>query len=272
MEGGRAVQPGLASEASMSESSEVPTIKTARLDVETLGRLASSDEQFATLLVLEGAAVKQTYILDKPTTVIGRSPLATVSLVNDAVASREHAKVMLDLEAAGESDRRRYFLIDLGSTNGTFLNGRRLAPQERCLLSDGDRFTIGSHTFVFVLPLRSGSKFLTGDLSRISVFDVIQVVEANRLTAAFTVRATHGQSGWLGFNEGLIVTCEVGHLRGLEAFRKFVSFTEGFFEVERSTKPFPVTITAGSNTSLTLDILRELDEANAGLSGNTESS
>ncbi len=255
----------------MSESAEVPTIKTARLDVEALGRLASSDEQFATLLVLEGAAVKQTYILDKPTAVIGRSPLATVSLVNDAVASREHAKVILDLEPS-EDDRRRYFLIDLGSTNGTFLNGRRLTPQERCLLSDGDRFTIGSHTFVFVLPLRSGSKFLTGDLSRISVFDVIQVVEANRLTAAFTVRATHGQSGWLGFNEGLIVTCEVGHLRGLEAFRKFVSFTEGFFEVERSTKPFPVTITAGSNTSLTLDILRELDEANAGLSGNTESS
>ncbi len=253
----------------MSESSEVPTIKTARLDVETLGRLASSDDQFATLLVLEGAAVKQTYILDNPTTVIGRSPLATVPLVNDAVASREHAKVILDLESS-EADRKRYFLMDLGSTNGTFLNGRRLAPQERCLLSDGDRFTIGSHTFVFVLPLRSGSKFLTGDLSRISVFDVIQVVEANRLTATFTVRATQGQSGWLGFNEGLIVTCEVGHLRGLEAFRRFVGFTEGFFEVERSTKPFPVTIVAGSNTSLTLDILRELDEANAGLSGDAE--
>ncbi|WP_058865855.1 FHA domain-containing protein [Chloracidobacterium thermophilum] len=253
----------------MSESSEVPTIKTARLDVETLGRLASSDDQFATLLVLEGAAVKQTYILDNPTTVIGRSPLATVPLVNDAVASREHAKVILDLESS-EADRKRYFLMDLGSTNGTFLNGRRLAAQERCLLSDGDRFTIGSHTFVFVLPLRSGSKFLTGDLSRISVFDVIQVVEANRLTATFTVRATQGQSGWLGFNEGLIVTCEVGHLRGLEAFRRFVGFTEGFFEVERSTKPFPVTITAGSNTSLTLDILRELDEANAGLSGDAE--
>lgn len=253
----------------MSENSEVPTIKTARLDVEVLGRLASSGEQFATLLVLEGAAIKQTYVLDQPATVIGRSPLATVPLVSDAVASREHARIVLDLEA-DESDRKRYFLIDLGSTNGTFLNGRRLAPQERCLLSDGDRFTIGSHTFVFVLPLRSGSKFLTGDLSRISVFDVIQVVEANRLTAAFTVRTTQGQGGWLGFNEGLIVTCEVGSLRGLDAFRKFVGFTEGFFEVERSTKPFPVTITAGSNTSLTLDILRELDEANAGLSENTE--
>ncbi len=248
----------------MSESSEVPTLKTTRLDIEALNRLTSSEDQFATLLVLQGTAVKQTHILDNPTTIIGRSPLATVPLVNDAVASREHAKVVLDLECH-EADRGRYFLVDLGSTNGTFLNGRRLAPHERCMLSDGDRFTIGSHTFVFVLPLRSGSKFLTGELSRISVFDVIQVVEANRLTARFTVRTTQGQGGWLGFNDGLIVTCEVDRLRGIEAFRKFVGFTEGFFEVERSAQPFPVTITAVNNASLTLNILRELDEAKAGL-------
>ncbi|MGQ9898503.1 MAG: FHA domain-containing protein [Acidobacteriota bacterium] len=255
----------------MSDS-EVPTIKTAQLDVESLGRFTSVlEEQFATLLVLAGTAVKQTHILDKPVTVIGRSPLAAVPLVSDAVASREHAKVVLDLET-GETDRKRYFLIDLDSTNGTFLNGRQLAPREPCLLSDGDRFTIGSHTFVFVLPLRSGSKFLNGDLSRISVFDVIQVVEANRLTAKFTVRTTQGQGGWLGFNEGLIVTCEVGPLSGLDALRKFVSFTEGFFEVERSTKAFPITITAGSNTSLVLDILRQLDEANTELAGGAEAS
>lgn len=245
----------------MSEQPEVPTIKTARLDVEALYRAASPGEQFATLLVLEGGSVKKTHILDTPTTVIGRAPTVTIALENDAVASREHAKVALDLASEG-SERARYFLTDLGSTNGTFLNGRRLAPQERCLLSDGDRFTIGSHTFVFVLPLRSGSKFLTGDLSRISVFDVIQVIEANRLTAAFTVRSPQGH-GWLGFNDGLIVTCEVGELRGLEAFRKFVALTEGFFDVERSATPFPVTIATTSNTSLTLDILREIDEANA---------
>jgi hypothetical protein len=69
----------------------------------------------------------------------------------------------------------------------------------------------------------------------------------------------------LGFNDGLIVTCEVDRLRGIEAFRKFVGFTEGFFEVERSAQPFPVTITAVNNASLTLNILRELDEAKAGL-------
>ncbi|MFQ3639693.1 MAG: FHA domain-containing protein, partial [Chloracidobacterium sp.] len=209
----------------MSEEVEVPTIKTAQLDVEALKNVTSS-VGFATLIVLEGSTVKQTHILDTPTTVIGRALTATISLASDAVASREHAKVVLDLGTGSEA-RVRYFLIDLESTNGTFLNGRRLLPHERCLLSDGDRFTIGAHTCVFVLPLRSGSKFLTGDLSRISVFDVIQVIEANRLTAAFSVRGPQGH-GWLGFNEGLIVTCEAGGLCGLAAFRKFVTFAEGF--------------------------------------------
>ncbi len=247
----------------MSEQAEATTIKTARLDLESLHRTALPSGRFATLLILEGGSVKRTQILDSPITVIGRAPTATISLPGDAVASREHAQVALDL-AVEDAEQARYFLTDLGSTNGTFLNGQRLLPQERCLLSDGDRFTIGSHTFVFILPLRSGSKFLTGDLSRISVFDVIQVIEANRLTAALTVRATQGH-GWLGFNDGLIVTCEVGDLCGLEAFRKFVTFTEGFFDVERSATSFPVTIKTTSNTSLTLDTLREIDETNNGL-------
>ncbi len=246
----------------MSETSDVPTVKTAQLDAEAARRaLSSTTSQFATLLVLENGNVKRTHILDETPTVIGRSPTATIPLASDAVASREHAQVVFDLGQSA-SDRLQYFLADLGSTNGTFLNGRRLPPQERCPLSDGDRFAIGSHTFVFVLPLRSGSKFLTGDLSRISVFDVIQVIEANRLTASLNVRGGQGQ-GWLGFNEGLIVACEVGGASGLAAFRKLVTFTEGFFDVERSATPFPVTIMATSNASLALDTLRELDEANA---------
>lgn len=34
--------------------------------------------------------------------------------------------------------RRCFYLEDMNSTNGTFLNGRRLLPKERQLLSDGD--------------------------------------------------------------------------------------------------------------------------------------
>jgi pSer/pThr/pTyr-binding forkhead associated (FHA) protein len=39
-----------------------------------------------------------------------------------------------------------YWVVDLGSTNGTEVNGRRV---ERGKLSDGDRITIGSTDVVF---------------------------------------------------------------------------------------------------------------------------
>ena len=39
-----------------------------------------------------------------------------------------------------------YVLVDLGSTNGTELNGRRVTRQE---LADGDRITIGATDLVF---------------------------------------------------------------------------------------------------------------------------
>ena len=39
-----------------------------------------------------------------------------------------------------------YVVVDLGSTNGTELNGRRITREE---LTDGDRITIGATDLVF---------------------------------------------------------------------------------------------------------------------------
>ena len=54
----------------------------------------------------------------------------------EAKVSRRHARIM----------RRngQYFIEDLGSTNGTFINrGRRLLPGDRQLLRDGDEIIVG---------------------------------------------------------------------------------------------------------------------------------
>ena len=71
---------------------------------------------------------------------IGRSPQATVPLVDDPNASRKHA--LIQRESSGE-----YYLSDLGSRNGTTRNG--LPVTAPVPLKDGDSFTIGSHRFVF---------------------------------------------------------------------------------------------------------------------------
>ncbi|HEX8922412.1 MAG TPA: DUF4388 domain-containing protein [Pyrinomonadaceae bacterium] len=102
---------------------------------------------------------------------------------------------------------------------------------------------------------------LSGDLSAISIFDAVQVIENARLTGALAI-TSDTRTGHIHFNEGRIVGAETVETAGEEAFRKIVEVTDGSFEFEKSTQAFPVTISAASNTNLILDSLRQLDEEN----------
>jgi tetratricopeptide (TPR) repeat protein len=100
---------------------------------------------------------------------------------------------------------------------------------------------------------------LAGDLSAISVFDAIQVVENARLTGVMLVNGKT-YDGQMRFNEGKIVDAESGAHRGEKGFQRIVEITSGTFEFQRSSEQFPIRIQALSNTTLILDTLRLLDE------------
>jgi tetratricopeptide (TPR) repeat protein len=100
---------------------------------------------------------------------------------------------------------------------------------------------------------------LVGDLSEISVFDAIQVIENAKLTGAL-VLLNDGQAGQLFFKEGAIVDADCAGERGEAGFRQIVEITTGTFEFQKSVRAFPVNIQAKSNTNLILDTLRHLDE------------
>ena len=68
---------------------------------------------------------------------IGRDPQNDVVL-DDRRVSRKHAEVRLRLG--------RYTLYDLQSTNGTYVNGRRVAEK---VLEDGDKISIGGLEILF---------------------------------------------------------------------------------------------------------------------------
>lgn len=59
----------------------------------------------------------------------------TALLPNPKLVSRRHARI----QRQGE----QYFLEDLQSNNGTYLNGRELQPGERAVLRDGDVIVLG---------------------------------------------------------------------------------------------------------------------------------
>jgi len=83
----------------------------------------------------------QRFPLTGPVTTLGRSPDRDV-YIPDKRASRRHAEIRWD----GETST----LHDLNSTNGTFLNGRRITTPE--MLHDGDEIGIGSSVFTFRDP------------------------------------------------------------------------------------------------------------------------
>lgn len=100
---------------------------------------------------------------------------------------------------------------------------------------------------------------LAGDLTAVSVFDAVQVIENARLTGTLTL-TNDLQSGSVFFNDGRIVDADAAGVTGDVGFRQIVEITTGGFAFHKSAEGFPVRIQASSNTNLLLDTLRQLDE------------
>jgi len=83
---------------------------------------------------------------------LGRAALNSLVLESPKV-SRLHA--IIHLESAGA-----FWLIDLGSSNGTFLNNRRIHEPVR--LHDQDQITIGGNLFVFRQPRKDSGEHIIG--------------------------------------------------------------------------------------------------------------
>jgi two-component system cell cycle response regulator len=88
-----------------------------------------------TLTVIGGPDAGATSSLANDETILGRSPDATL-IIDDPSVSRIHARITRDARA-------HHFIEDLGSTNGTFVCGRRV---RRAALRTGDRLQLGRDT------------------------------------------------------------------------------------------------------------------------------
>ena len=77
--------------------------------------------------------------------VIGRQASEEGQLGQDAEISRQHARIA--------PSNGSFVIEDLGSTNGTFVNGRRISKPE--ILSPGDRIQVGATTLVVQVSVPS---------------------------------------------------------------------------------------------------------------------
>jgi len=121
-------------DTSLSKEEEVETFS---------GQYQRPGERRPALVFLRGELLAVPIPLEREEVTLGRALDADIR-INDSRASRLHARITSELnETTGET---KYRLSDLGSTNGTILNGERI---EQAFLQAGDKFEVGDQLIRF---------------------------------------------------------------------------------------------------------------------------
>jgi diguanylate cyclase (GGDEF)-like protein len=106
---------------------------TEQFDLPTSENLPTASRDRGVLVRVDGPSNGQVFSLATPELVIGRSSASDFRLADEGV-SRRHALLL--------HTRGHYFIQDLDSSNGTFLEGRRV---KRAPLMEGDLIQFGPH-------------------------------------------------------------------------------------------------------------------------------
>ena len=134
------------------------------------------------LFVIQGRDQGKRYELEEADLVVGRDATANIQL-NDTEVSRRHAKLSVAQDVE---------LIDLGSSNGTFVNGDRI---NRVALSSGDRIQIGRTLMIF-----TGSQSPTAIAKHV---DIVRQVDDSQIISTIPQEeglfddANHAPNTWL---------------------------------------------------------------------------
>jgi pSer/pThr/pTyr-binding forkhead associated (FHA) protein len=122
------------------------TTGVLRLDLESLDALEAAIEVdpvvadlevgTALLVVVRGPNAGARFLLDRDLVTVGRHPTSDIFL-DDITVSRRHVEF--------HRESRRFWIHDVGSLNGTYVNGVRV---ERQVLSTGDELQIGKFKLI----------------------------------------------------------------------------------------------------------------------------
>jgi pSer/pThr/pTyr-binding forkhead associated (FHA) protein len=208
--------------------------------------------------------------------VVGRANDLQMVLVEDMV-SRRHARIFWD------SDQIQ--IEDLGSTNGTFVNGEKI---KRALLKEGDRILIGTNILKVVsldsTPTNSApqnlesvaarrstqaqaaaTRTMSGSIEEIPLPDLLQLLYTSKKNGVLVIR-TDDDVGRIYFRKGQIYHCSINDLEELAPLKglfRLLTWQTGYFDLEPPDETkFPNEIDV-SVPELLMEGLRQIDEFNA---------
>ncbi|MGE4607568.1 MAG: DUF4388 domain-containing protein [Myxococcota bacterium] len=200
------------------------------------------------------------------TAILGRNRSCDLR-IGGGDASRRHAEI------SGDADG--FLIRDLGSTNGTLVNGERIDEHR---LAPGDRIEIGATMITFcevgggleklgpegdtektLLTERpTPTQVFEGDLAEIPPFAVLQMLEMGRKCGLLQFDSVEG-IGRLWLSEGNPVHASTKTQIGFDAAVSIVHASTGRFTFQPNEVPPERTIEA-SATELLLEASRVLDE------------
>jgi len=203
--------------------------------------------------------------------VVGRSSDLDMVLVEEMV-SRKHARI------AYENDN--VVIEDLGSTNGTFVNGEKI---KRAHLKEGDRVLIGT-SILKVIVVETGvgeqrpnlevvaaqrrtssPRTMSGSIDEVPLPDLLQLFSTSKKSGALVVR-TEEDVGRIYLQKGIVSYATLNDLEDLPPIKsifRMLTWEKGLFDFDPAeTREFanPVQV---SVQEILMESLRELDELNS---------
>lgn len=148
------------------------------------------------LFVIRGNDQGTRFELEGETVGLGRDSGNTVQL-HDTEVSRHHAELT--------HTESTYVLVDLGSSNGTFVNGKR-TQQHR--LATGDQVQMGSTLMLFTGPPEESLEDVTGKVditARVAADEpsrIVRSVSQQEGTRLLQLRAEQAENSWLARARG----------------------------------------------------------------------
>jgi pSer/pThr/pTyr-binding forkhead associated (FHA) protein len=205
--------------------------------------------------------------------IIGRSSDLDMVLVEDMV-SRKHAKITTDDNVVT--------IQDLGSTNGTFVNGEKVRKAD---LKDGDRILIGTSIIKIVYvdgeqtshltetearskmavaanKRTAAPKSMAGSIEEIPLPDLLQLLSTSKKSGVLVVHSDR-HVGKTFFRKGQIYFASIENQFNVgprKALTRMLSWTQGSFELEPPDEAAVLEEMDDSTEALLMEGMRQLDE------------
>jgi pSer/pThr/pTyr-binding forkhead associated (FHA) protein len=220
---------------------------------------------------------------------VGRADNNTIVLTDPRV-SRLHAQIQW------REFLKKFILMDLGSSNGTYLNSTRLTSLEETPLNDRDKVRIASSILTVrfakdvsavnnefkelrhrvhsqVTEMISVSEINTvsfgaikespaiaGDLGHLHPIELFQLLESSRKTGRLKIETSHGE-GNFHVQNGKILTGQFKNFLGEQAVYETLRYSSGAFEFQPLIEILEKAQITAPTAALLMEGCRLLDES-----------